>query len=148
MRISDWSSDVCSSDLDMLGLKQFPVIGGHEGAGEIVEVGPGVKDLAVGDHVVLGFIPACGKCPSCAKGKSNLCDYGAFLLAARQIADFTARHHATDGTQLGLMCLPGTFDEYPVVHQMCRHTTAHDTTMDKPEPPGLSKERMRGTATP
>ncbi|MFP5322746.1 MAG: alcohol dehydrogenase catalytic domain-containing protein, partial [Acidimicrobiia bacterium] len=71
---------------DMLGLKQFPIIGGHEGAGEVVEVGPGVTSLQVGDHVVLGFIPACGRCPSCAKGKSNLCDYGAFLLAGRQIS--------------------------------------------------------------
>ena len=52
---------------DALGLKQFPIIGGHEGAGEVVEVGPGVTDLKVGDHVVLGFIPACGKCPSCSK---------------------------------------------------------------------------------
>ena len=60
---------------DMLGLKQFPMIGGHEGAGEVVEVGPGVTGLAVGDHVVLGFIPACGKCPSCAKGKSNPVSY-------------------------------------------------------------------------
>ena len=49
------------------GLNQFPVIGGHEGAGEVVEVGPGVTNLAVGDHVVLSFIPACGRCPSQAR---------------------------------------------------------------------------------
>ena len=54
----------------MIGLKQFPVIGGHEGAGEVVEVGPGVSTLKEGDHVVLSFIPACGRCPSCARGCS------------------------------------------------------------------------------
>ena len=43
---------------DLLGLEQFPVIGGHEGAGEVLEVGPGVTSVAPGDHVVLGFIPS------------------------------------------------------------------------------------------
>src|ERR1700733_5683998 len=46
---------------DMMGLKQLPIIGGHEGAGEVVEVGADVTTLAPGDHVVLSFIPACGR---------------------------------------------------------------------------------------
>jgi S-(hydroxymethyl)glutathione dehydrogenase/alcohol dehydrogenase len=101
----------------MMGLNQFPVIGGHEGAGEVVEVGPGVTNLSVGDHVVLGFIPACGRCPSCAIGQQHLCDLGAFLLAGRQVSDFTARHHAHDGTDLGVMCCIGTFEPYTVVNE-------------------------------
>ena len=88
----------------LMGLEQFPIIGGHEGAGEVVEVGPGVTSVAVGDHVVLGFIPSCGRCPSCAAGRQHLCDLGAFLLAGRQVTDFTARHHAKDGRDLGIMC--------------------------------------------
>ena len=44
----------------------------------IVEVGPGVTNLTPGDHVVLSFIPACGRCPSCAIGQQHLCDLGAF----------------------------------------------------------------------
>jgi S-(hydroxymethyl)glutathione dehydrogenase/alcohol dehydrogenase len=101
----------------LVGLNQFPVIGGHEGAGEVVEVGPGVSNLAVGDHVVLGFIPACGRCPSCAIGQQHLCDLGAFLLAGRQVSDFTARHHSHDGTDLGVMCCIGTFEPYTVVNE-------------------------------
>ncbi len=101
----------------MIGLQQFPIIGGHEGAGEVVEVGPGVTNLAVGDHVVLSFIPACGRCPSCAIGQQHLCDLGAFLLAGRQVGDFTARHHAHDGTDLGIMCCLGTFEPYTVVNE-------------------------------
>lgn len=131
----------------MLGLKQFPMIGGHEGAGEVVEVGPGVTGLAVGDHVVLGFIPACGKCPSCAKGKSNLCDYGAFLLAGRQIADFTARHHAADGTDLGLMCLLGTFGEYTVVNEMSCIKIEPDIPLDKAALVGCGVTTGWGSAT-
>jgi NDMA-dependent alcohol dehydrogenase len=101
----------------MMGLQQFPIIGGHEGAGTVVEVGAGVTSVQVGDHVTLGFIPSCGKCPSCARGWQHLCDLGAFLLAGRQIADFTARHHAKDGTDLGLMCCLGTFGPVTVVNE-------------------------------
>ena len=58
------ASGMCHSDEhfrtgDLGGI--YPIIGGHEGAGVIEEVGPGVTDLAPGDHVVFGFIPACGK---------------------------------------------------------------------------------------
>ncbi len=101
----------------MMGLEQFPIIGGHEGAGEVVEVGPGVTSVAVGDHVVLGFIPSCGRCPSCAQGRQQLCDLGAFLLAGRQVSDFTARHHSKDGRDLGIMCCTGTFSPYTVVNE-------------------------------
>jgi NDMA-dependent alcohol dehydrogenase len=101
----------------LLQLEQFPVIGGHEGAGEVVEVGPGVTTLKEGDHVVLAFIPACGRCPSCARGRQHLCDLGAFLLAGRQIGDFTARHHSKSGKDLGIMCCTGTFSPYTVVNE-------------------------------
>jgi S-(hydroxymethyl)glutathione dehydrogenase/alcohol dehydrogenase len=101
----------------MMGLEQFPVIGGHEGAGEVVEVGPSVTTLREGDHVALGFIPSCGRCPSCARGWQHLCDLGAFLLAGRQVTDMTSRHHAKDGKDLGLMCCLGTFGPYTVVSE-------------------------------
>ena len=65
---------------EAFGLKQFPVIGGHEGAGVVEEVGPDTAGFEVGDHVVFSFIPSCGKCPSCSTGHQHLCDLGAFLL--------------------------------------------------------------------
>jgi S-(hydroxymethyl)glutathione dehydrogenase/alcohol dehydrogenase len=100
---------------ELMGVSQFPVIGGHEGAGEIIEVGEGVTDLAVGDHVVFSFIPSCGKCPSCRRGQSQVCDLGAFLLGGRQFTDQTARHHSKDGRDLGTMVALGTFAPYTVV---------------------------------
>lgn len=114
-----------------LGIKQFPIIGGHEGAGEIVEVGPGVSSVAVGDHVVLGFIPSCGRCPSCATGHQNLCDLGAYLLAGRQVTDFTARHHASNGDDLGIMCCVGTFGEYTVCSEASVIKIDDDIPLDK-----------------
>ncbi len=113
-----------------LGIQQLPCIGGHEGAGEVMEVGPGVTNLAPGDHVVFGFIPSCGRCPSCATGHQNLCDLGAFLLAGRQVTDFTSRHHAR-GQDLGLMCCIGTFGEYTVASEASCIKIEKDIPLDK-----------------
>ncbi|HEX7132090.1 MAG TPA: NDMA-dependent alcohol dehydrogenase [Iamia sp.] len=115
----------------MMGLNQFPVIGGHEGAGRVVEVGPGVTTLQEGDPVALGFIPSCGRCPSCARGWQHLCDLGAFLLAGRQVTDLTARHHAKDGTDLGLMCCLGTFSPVTVVSEASCIKLTDDIPLDK-----------------
>lgn len=113
-----------------LGIEQLPCIGGHEGAGEVMEVGPGVTNLAVGDHVVFGFIPACGRCPSCSSGHQNLCDLGAYLLAGRQVTDFTARHHAR-GQDVGIMCCIGTFGEYTVASEASCIKIEKDIPLDK-----------------
>ena len=115
----------------MMGLQQFPIIGGHEGAGVVTEVGPGVTSVQEGDHVTLGFIPSCGKCPSCARGWQHLCDLGAFLLAGRQISDFTARHHAKDGRDLGIMCCLGTFGPVTVVNEASCIKIENDLPLEK-----------------
>jgi S-(hydroxymethyl)glutathione dehydrogenase/alcohol dehydrogenase len=51
----------------------FPTILGHEGAGVVVEVGPGVTSLQAGDHVIPLYAPECRQCPSCLSRKTNLC---------------------------------------------------------------------------
>lgn len=113
------ASGMCHSDEHILtgdlgGI--YPIIGGHEGAAVVEEVGPGVSDLKPGDHVVFGFIPACGQCPSCARGHSNLCDNGATLMGGRQM-DGTHRHHARGQDVSTMVCL-GTFGRHSVVNQM------------------------------
>ena len=113
------ASGLCHSDEHLVtGDLPFPlpIIGGHEGAGVVEQIGPGVEGLAEGDHVVFGFIPSCGRCPSCSSGHQNLCDLGDRLAPGRQISDGTSRHHAGDA-DLGLMCLLGTFSERTVVHE-------------------------------
>jgi NDMA-dependent alcohol dehydrogenase len=109
---------------------ELPIIGGHEGAGIVEEVGPGVSLVQPGDKVVLGFVPSCGVCPSCASGQQNLCDLGMHMASGRQISDQTARHHA-QGKDCGLMCLLGTFGRYTVVNQASCIKVLEDTPLDK-----------------
>ncbi|MEO8815337.1 MAG: NDMA-dependent alcohol dehydrogenase [Mycobacterium sp.] len=114
------AAGMCHSDHHLMTgsipMAGFPVLGGHEGAGIITEIGPGVEDLAPGDHVVLSFIPSCGKCPSCQAGLRNLCDLGAGLLSGVAVSDGTFRIQAR-GQDVYPMTLLGTFSPYMVVHE-------------------------------
>ncbi len=94
----------------------FPMIGGHEGAGVVVEVGEGVRTLAVGDHVATSFIPACGSCRWCVTGQSNICDVGAHLNDKEMTTDGTVRRHLGDESLLAMMQV-GTFSEYVVASE-------------------------------
>ena len=96
----------------------------------VEEVGPGVSWLQPGDHVVFGFIPSCGRCPSCSTGHQNLCDLGALLGGGLQITDQTSRHHA-QGTDLKLMCLLGTFAHHTVVNEASCIKIDHDVPLDQ-----------------
>jgi S-(hydroxymethyl)glutathione dehydrogenase/alcohol dehydrogenase len=71
------ASGVCHSDLHVMQghmLHPLPVVLGHEGAGLVEALGPGVSGVRVGDHVLTSYIPSCGRCPYCATGRPNLCD--------------------------------------------------------------------------
>jgi NDMA-dependent alcohol dehydrogenase len=92
----------------------MPLIGGHEGAGEVIAVGPGVSEFEVGDHISCSFIPSCGKCTWCASGMQNLCDLGAHLMEPGMI-DGTFRHHSTSGEDLTPLLKLGTFAEHMVL---------------------------------
>jgi NDMA-dependent alcohol dehydrogenase len=110
------ASGLCHSD-DHLDTGDIPVespmVGGHEGAGVIEQVGPGVDRLEVGDHIVLSFLPVCGHCRFCTMGQSSLCDTSAGVLSGFA-PDGTHRVHAK-GQGVGTMSYLGTFCEYVVV---------------------------------
>jgi NDMA-dependent alcohol dehydrogenase len=68
---------VCHSDWNVISgatPNPLPAVLGHEGAGVVEEVGEGVKAVALGDHVVLSWLPACGRCFYCRRGRPVLCD--------------------------------------------------------------------------
>lgn len=94
----------------------FPLIGGHEGAGVVEQVGPNVTSVKPGDHVAMSFIPACGTCRWCVSGHSYLCDAGASLSEKEMPTDGTCRRHL-EGQDLMAMCQLGTFAEYVVVSE-------------------------------
>ena len=94
----------------------FPCVGGHEGAGIVVEIGEGVEQVAVGDHVAAAFMPACGTCYWCATGRQHLCDLGMYTLAGPMMSDGTWRHHLGDA-KVNRMTQLGTFAEYMVVNE-------------------------------
>jgi alcohol dehydrogenase len=73
------AASLCHSDLSTVNAdrpRQMPMVLGHEAAGVVVELGPGVDDLAVGDHVVMVFAPSCGECVACKEGHPGRCEPG------------------------------------------------------------------------
>lgn len=111
------AAGLCHSDLSVINgdrPRPMPMALGHEAAGLVEEIGPGVDDLVRGDHVVMVFVPSCGHCSPCAEGRPNLCEPGAkanlagtLLSGARRIRcdNVTINHH------LGVSC----FAEFAVV---------------------------------
>ncbi|HQR29594.1 MAG TPA: alcohol dehydrogenase catalytic domain-containing protein [Anaeromyxobacteraceae bacterium] len=70
------AAGVCHSDVSVVDgsrIRPLPMALGHEAAGVVEEVGPGVRDVKPGDHVVMTFVPSCGVCPECASGRPALC---------------------------------------------------------------------------
>ena len=92
-----------------------PIVGGHEGAGVVQAVGAGVTSVAPGDHVITSFLPACGLCRYCARGKSNLCDKGA-TIGTGQLPSGTFPFRL-DGTELGGFCMVGAFARHSVLSE-------------------------------
>ncbi len=88
------ASGVCHSDLHVVqGIHptELPAVLGHEGAGVVEQVGPGVGGLEPGDHVLLTWLPYCGHCRQCVRGWPNRCENTAWYDAT--LEDGTCRFH-------------------------------------------------------
>jgi S-(hydroxymethyl)glutathione dehydrogenase/alcohol dehydrogenase len=119
VRIRVVASGVCHSDLSVQNgtiPMPTPIVLGHEGAGVVEEVGEGVHRLAVGDHVVLSFVPACGSCFYCDRGQGFLCEKSA-MSAMGGLVDGTTRF-SLHGQPLRQMAMCGTFGNYAVVPEI------------------------------
>jgi NDMA-dependent alcohol dehydrogenase len=109
---------VCHSDLSATnGTIPLPppLVLGHEAAGKICEVGEGVSDIAVGDTVVVSWIPMCGKCRYCVMGRPALCDMSA--RATITLPDGTSRIKGSDGKPLNHFAGVSVMAEYATVHR-------------------------------
>jgi len=90
------AAGLCHSDLSTINgdrPRQMPMALGHEAAGEVVELGAGVKDLSPGDHVILVFVPSCGHCGPCAEGRPALCEPGFKANGAGTLVSGATRLH-------------------------------------------------------
>ncbi|HSW13054.1 MAG TPA: zinc-dependent alcohol dehydrogenase family protein [Solimonas sp.] len=111
------AAGLCHSDLSVIDGSRprvMPMVMGHEAAGEIVELGAGVQDLAVGDRVVFSFVPVCGHCQPCATGRPALCEPGAKANVAGTLLSGERRWHEQTSDlnhHLGV----SAFAEYTVV---------------------------------
>jgi alcohol dehydrogenase (nicotinoprotein) len=108
---------------------RLPMVLGHEGAGIIEEVGPGVTRVKPGDHVVLSFIPNCGVCRYCATGRQSICDMGAAILEGYLPGP---RFPITGPRgEYGAMCMIGTFSQYGVISQTSAVKVDDDLPLEK-----------------
>ncbi|HWC38217.1 MAG TPA: Zn-dependent alcohol dehydrogenase [Acidimicrobiales bacterium] len=114
------ASGVCHSDLSMQNgtmAAAAPMVLGHEGAGIIEEVGPGVTTLAPGDHVVISWVPQCGVCFFCTRDQPQLCEAATTALMTGGMLDGTQRM-SSQGAPLPQMAASGTFSEVTVVPEV------------------------------
>ena len=112
------ASGVCHSDYHLIsGATQHPMpaVLGHEGAGVVEAVGPGVTHVKPGDHVVLNWAPECGECFYCQIGKPNLCETFTEPIWAGVMLNGTPRLHRANGENVYHYCGLATFGEYVVV---------------------------------
>ncbi|MBB4086893.1 zinc-dependent alcohol dehydrogenase family protein [Sphingomonas carotinifaciens] len=94
------AAGLCHSDLSVINgdrPRPVPMALGHEAAGVVEALGEGVDDLAVGDHVVMVFMPSCGHCLPCAEGRPALCGPGAVANGAGTLLSGGTRLHDADG---------------------------------------------------
>jgi alcohol dehydrogenase len=90
------AAGLCHSDLSVIEgnrPRPMPMALGHEAAGVVEEVGPGVDDLRKGDHVVMVFVPSCGHCLPCSEGRPALCEPGAAANGAGTLLSGGKRLH-------------------------------------------------------
>ncbi|MCK9908374.1 Zn-dependent alcohol dehydrogenase [Microbacteriaceae bacterium K1510] len=143
---------LCRTDLHVMRgerrVAMSPMALGHEAAGVVEAIGDDVTGVAVGDHVVLTFIPGCGRCRWCTKGLHHLCAEGPRITQGPQL-DGTFRRRDADGKDVGAFCMIGGFAEYTVVDQASVIVIDKDIPLDLAAlvscgvPAGVGAARMR-----
>ncbi|MET0387661.1 MAG: S-(hydroxymethyl)glutathione dehydrogenase/class III alcohol dehydrogenase, partial [Polyangiales bacterium] len=128
------ATGICHTDaytldgLDSEGL--FPAILGHEGAGVVVDVGPGVTSLRKGDHVIPLYTPECRACKSCLSRKTNLCTAIRATQGKGLLPDGT-RRFSIGKTQLHHYMGCSTFAQHTVVPEIALAKVREDAPFDK-----------------
>jgi S-(hydroxymethyl)glutathione dehydrogenase / alcohol dehydrogenase len=109
----------------------FPAILGHEGAGIVVDVGPGVTSLKKGDHVIPLYTPECRTCPSCLSRKTNLCTSIRATQGQGLMPDGTSRFTTLDGEEIRHYMGCSTFANHSVLPEIAVAKVREDAPFDK-----------------
>ncbi len=108
----------------------FPAVLGHEGAGVVVDVGPGVKSLKQGDHVIPLYVPECRECEYCVSGKTNLCQAIRVTQGQGVMPDGSSRF-SLGGQKLFHYMGTSTFANFTVVPEISLAKIREDAPFDK-----------------
>jgi len=122
------TDDFTLSGADPEGL--FPAVLGHEGAGIVVDVGPGVASVRKGDHVIPLYTPECRQCPSCLSRKTNLCTAIRATQGQGVMPDGTSRF-SLDGKKLHHYMGTSTFSNFTVLPEIAVAKIREDAPFDK-----------------
>ncbi len=117
VRVKVVAAGLCHSDLsviDALRPRQMPVILGHEAAGIVDDLGPGVNGLRSGDHVVFSYVPLCGGCVPCLSGRPYLCEPGRRANANGTLLSGAHRLQGVDGSRVNHFLGVSAFSEYSI----------------------------------
>ncbi len=109
----------------------FPAILGHEGAGVVVDVGPGVTSVRKGDHVIPLYTPECRECPSCLSRKTNLCTAIRSTQGQGLMPDGTSRFRTLDGDPIHHYMGCSTFSNFTVLPEIAVAKVREDAPFDK-----------------
>jgi len=112
------AAGLCGTDMHAIDGElplPLPCVLGHEGAGVVERVGPGVTELAPGDHVVLLWRASCGRCLYCSLGRPALCDLGLRIRQTGRMPDGQTRFHRADGQEIHHFLGASTFAQYTVL---------------------------------
>jgi S-(hydroxymethyl)glutathione dehydrogenase/alcohol dehydrogenase len=128
------ATGVCHTDAFTLSGKDpeglFPAILGHEGAGVVVDVGPGVRSVQKGDHVIPLYTPECRECSYCTSGKTNLCQAIRATQGKGLMPDGTSRFSASGERVLHYMGT-STFSSFTVLPEIAVAKIRKDAPFDK-----------------
>ncbi len=111
------AAGLCHSDLVAINgerAKPTPIVIGHEAAGIVAELGPGVDGFEIGDHVVPSYVSSCGRCEMCREGRAALCQPATIANAAGTMRDGTTRLHR-NGERIHHHSGVAAFAEYAVI---------------------------------